>query len=229
MSIHVAVIPARGGSKRLPGKNIKLLAGKPMIAWTIEAAINSKQFNKIIVSTDCEEIKNISIAYGADVPYLRNSDLASDTATTSEVIEDIVQWLERKNNQISTVTILQPTSPLRNAAHIIDAFSYKQEKKANAVVSVCKLEHPIDICNVLPDDLSLDGFIAADKNIRSQDCGDYFRINGAIYIIDRKLLPDLYNMYRENSYAYIMDAKSSIDIDELIDFNFAEYILRNNK
>lgn len=115
----IAIIPARGGSKRLPGKNIKDLAGKPMIAWTIEAAIQSDIFDHILVSTDDEEIAKISKAFGANVPFLRPAEISTDHATTNDVVTHMVDWIENKYGQtVSIVTILQPTSPLRTAADI---------------------------------------------------------------------------------------------------------------
>ena len=117
--MKIAIIPARGGSKRLPGKNIKLLGGKPLIAWTIEAAIKSNIFDHIFVSTDSEEIASVSRDYGAKVPFLRPAELASDTATTNDVVTHLVEWFEKEyNKEVTTVAILQPTSPLRNAQHI---------------------------------------------------------------------------------------------------------------
>ncbi|MCP2005432.1 UNVERIFIED_ORG: CMP-N-acetylneuraminic acid synthetase [Buttiauxella agrestis ATCC 33320] len=226
MTLTVAVIPARGGSKRLPGKNIKLLAGKPMIAWTIEAALQSNIFDKIIVSTDCTEIQKIAMKYGAEVPFLRGKKLSRDTSTTSDVVIDLVEWLEKENEVVETIAILQPTSPLRTAQHIIDAFSLKNEKAASAIVSVCKLEHSIEICNLLPSDHSMKGFIPPENYKRSQEHKTYYRINGGIYIIDRHLICDFNNLYTEKSFAYIMDAKDSVDIDEQIDFDFADYLLR---
>uniref|UniRef100_UPI0021D815FF acylneuraminate cytidylyltransferase family protein n=1 Tax=Enterobacter huaxiensis TaxID=2494702 RepID=UPI0021D815FF len=178
----IAIIPARGGSKRLPGKNIKNLCGRPLIEWTIEAAIKSKLFDRIIVSTDSDEIREISLRAGAEVPYLRSPELASDTATTNDVVTDIVKWLEGTGVVISTIMILQPTSPLRTETDIVNAFDLMVEKKAKAIVSVCEVEHPIQYCNVLEDDLSMDNFIPTASIKRTQDLPTYYRLNGSIYL-----------------------------------------------
>src|SRR5690606_38610780 len=120
--MKIAIIPARGGSKRLPGKNIKNLCGRPLIEWTIDAALKSELFDRIIVSTDSEQIRDISIRAGAEVPYLRSPELSSDTATTNDVVTDIIRWLEETGVEVSTVMILQPTSPLRTETDIAKAF-----------------------------------------------------------------------------------------------------------
>lgn len=222
---NVAIIPARGGSKRLPGKNIKHLNGKPLIDWTIEAAFEAKLYDRVIVSTDSPEIKNIAESAGAEVPYLRSAELSSDTATTEDVVRDVVFWLEKQGCQITTVTILQPTSPLRTAANIIDAFALMKIKQAKAIVSVCPLEHPIQYCNVLPDDLSLDNFIDVSNLKRSQELPQYYRLNGAIYIFQRSYVSNFRNIYSKGSYAYIMSKNQSVDIDEEIDFEFAQLLM----
>jgi len=224
--MKIAIIPARGGSKRLPGKNIKLLGGKPLIAWTIEAAIKSNIFDHIFVSTDSEEIASVSKDYGAKVPFLRPAELASDTATTNDVVTHLVEWFEKEyNKEVTTVAILQPTSPLRNAQHIQEAFKVMEMKRAKAVVSVCELEYPIQFCNQLDSDGSMNGFIKKENNKRTQDLEPYYRLNGAIYILSRKYVNRLSELYSEGTYSYLMDIKSSVDIDTEEDFNNALYYM----
>lgn len=224
--MKIAIIPARGGSKRLPGKNIKLLGGKPLIAWTIEAAIKSNIFDHVFVSTDNEEIASVSRDYGAKVPFLRPAELASDTATTNDVITHLVDWLGKKiPSPVSTVCILQPTSPFRNASHIIEAFEEKKQKSAKAIVSVCELEHPIEFCNQLGVDGSMAGFIEPTNMKRTQDLDPIYRLNGAIYIFDSSYVNRMNELYSEGTFAYIMDSKLSIDIDTQDDFNLAEFLL----
>lgn len=221
----IAIIPARGGSKRLPGKNIKNLCGRPLIEWSIEAALKSKLFDRIIVSTDSDEIREISIRAGAEVPYLRSPELASDTATTNDVVTDIVKWLEGTGVVVSTIMILQPTSPLRTETDIVNAFDLMVEKKAKAIVSVCEVEHPIQYCNVLEDDLSMDNFIPATSIKRTQELPIYYRLNGSIYLFNRDYVSNINNIYSKGTFAYIMNRFNSIDIDEKIDFELAEILL----
>ncbi|WP_342059524.1 acylneuraminate cytidylyltransferase family protein [Aeromonas sp. OTU364] len=225
MSLNIAIIPARGGSKRLPGKNIKPLAGKPLIRWTTQAALASGEFDMVIVSTDSQAIADIAMQdAGVIFPGLRPAELASDTATTNDVISHVVQWVEEHHSMVDMVAILQPTSPLRTAQQIKEAVALYKNKKATAVVSVCELEHPVQYCNRLPEDHSLNYFITPSVNKRSQELEPFYRLNGAIYLFDRQHVGDLSGIYCENSYAYLMDKKSSVDIDDEFDFILAEVI-----
>lgn len=227
--MKIAIIPARGGSKRLPGKNIKLLGDKPLIAWTIEAAIESKVFDHVFVSTDSQEIADISKQHGAEVPFLRPAYLSSDTATTNDVIAHLVDWFETKYNQTtSLIAVLQPTSPLRNARHIIEATEEMNDKSAKAIVSVCKLEHPIQFCNQLGLDGSMAGFVNLENIKRTQDLEPTYRINGALYIFNKEYVGRMQDLYSEGTYAYIMESKFSIDIDTQEDFALTEYYLESN-
>lgn len=223
MSINVAIIPARGGSKRFPDKNITLLNGKPLIAWTIEAALDSALFDKVIVSTDSHDIADIAKNIGAEVPFIRPENLSGDNATSSDVVKHAVEYIE-ENDQIivNTVCFLQPTSPLRNARHIHEAFSIYTQKQAKSVISVCKVEHSVQLCNTLNDNLSMNNFIPQKDNIRSQDHEQFYRLNGAIYLFDKSHFKDISKIYDSNSYAYIMDRRSSIDIDYKEDLLVAE-------
>jgi len=226
--MNIAIIPARGGSKRLPGKNIKLLAGKPLIAWTIEAALESNVFDRVFVSTDDEEIARISKQFGAEIPFMRPTELASDTATTNDVITHLVDWFDKSHSQqVSNIAILQPTSPLRNARHIKESMDLMHKRSAKAVISVCELDHPIQFCNTLGINGSMDGFIKPDNNKRTQDLETFFRLNGAIYLFDRNCVGDLDNLYSNGTYAYVMNRKSSIDIDTEEDFKLARFLLEN--
>ncbi|ELV2779730.1 acylneuraminate cytidylyltransferase family protein, partial [Enterobacter cloacae] len=170
MTYKIALIPARGGSKRLPDKNIKLLNGKPLIAWTIIAARESGLFDDIIVSTDSENIASLAKKFGANVPFIRPQNLSDDTATTAEVVRHAVDFIQQAEKvSIDIICLLQPTSPLRTATHIKEAFNLYKEKKAKSVISVCKVEHSLQLCNQLSNTLSMEGFIKLENNTRSQD------------------------------------------------------------
>ncbi|AWA06173.1 acylneuraminate cytidylyltransferase family protein [Aeromonas hydrophila] len=228
MNLNIAIIPARGGSKRLPNKNKLPLAGKPLITWTIEAALESQLFDLVLVSTDSQDIANISADSGAIVPFIRPAELATDTATTNDVISHMVKWVESQYRAVDMVTLLQPTSPLRNANHIKGAMALYKMKNASAVISVCELEHPIQYCNKLPDNLSMAGFIPTIANRRSQELERYYRVNGAIYMFDRQYVGALSDIYSSNSFAYIMEKSASIDIDDAFDLYLSECI-KNRK
>lgn len=226
--MKIAIIPARGGSKRLPGKNTKLLGDKPLIAWTIEAAIESNVFDHVFVSTDSQEIADISKQYGAEVPFLRPEELASDTATTNDVITHLVDWFESEFNQTtSLIAVLQPTSPFRNAKHIIEAIEEMNDKSAKAIISVCQLEHPIHFCNQLGSDGSMADFINLENMKRTQDLKPTYRLNGALYIFDRDYVGRMQDIYSNGTYAYIMSSKLSIDIDTEEDFDLAKHYLQS--
>ncbi|MGH2307421.1 cytidylyltransferase domain-containing protein [Aliarcobacter sp. ERUVET-8] len=218
----LAIIPARGGSKRLPRKNILDLCGKPLISWSIEAALKSKYISKVVVSSDDEEILNISSNFGADI-IKRPYELANDTATTFDAIKHTINNLEKYDY----IVLLQPTSPLRNEKHIDEAIELLEEKQADAIVSVCEMDHSPLWSNTLPKDGNMKNFLRDEVlNKRSQDLEKYYRVNGAVYICKTdKLLENKSFFLKDNIFAYIMDRKSSIDIDEEIDFLFAERVI----
>jgi CMP-N,N'-diacetyllegionaminic acid synthase len=226
----LAIIPARGGSKRLPGKNILNLVKKPLIAWTIEAALDSKYIDRIIVSTDSQEIANISKKYGADVPFMRSIDLANDNTASIDVVLNVLKKLEEVGELYDYIILLQPTSPLRTAQHIDESVELLQITSSDAVVSVCEVDHSPLWCNtILGDDLS--GFI--DRSIlnkRSQDLEQYYRLNGAVYLCSVERLKEEKNFFLQNKCkAYKMNRENSIDIDTNIDFMLAEVIISKNK
>lgn len=218
----LAIIPARGGSKRLPRKNILDLCGKPLISWSIEAALKSKYISKVVVSSDDEEILNISSNFGADI-IKRSYELANDTATTFDAIKHTINNLEKYDY----IVLLQPTSPLRNEKHIDEAIELLEEKQADAIVSVCEMDHSPLWSNTLPKDGNMNNFLRDEVlNKRSQDLEKYYRLNGAIYICKTdKLLENKSFFLKDNIFAYIMDRKSSIDIDEEIDFEIAKVLI----
>lgn len=222
----LAIIPARGGSKRLPRKNVLDLCGKPLIAYSIEAGLQSKYIDKVVVSSDDEEILQISKKFGAET-IKRPDILASDTATTFDAIKHTIDSLEK----YEYIVLLQATSPLRNSKHIDEAIELLEEKKADAVVSVCEMEHSPLWSNTLDDTLSMNNFLKDEVlNKRSQDLEKHYRLNGAIYICKTELLLKEKSFFlKENIFAYIMDRKSSIDIDEEIDFKKAEFFLKQSK
>lgn len=226
----LAVIPARGGSKGLPGKNIRQLAGKPLIAWSINAARQSKYVDEVIVSTDCAETARIAKACGGNVPFIRPSALATDEAKGIDVIVHALDWRNQDSPQINLVLVLQPTSPLRTYQDIDQAIELLFKKKARSVVSVCPVEHHPWWTNVLPDDGCLENFIRPEiLRANRQELKKYYRLNGAIYLADTSLLTDKRSFISKDSFAYIMDIEKSIDIDSMIDFKLAEILLMELK
>jgi CMP-N,N'-diacetyllegionaminic acid synthase len=222
----LAIIPARSGSKGLIDKNIKDLCGKPLIAYTIESALNSKIFTDVVVSTDSQKYAEIALKYGALVPFLRSKDLAKDETTTIAVIKDVLAKLHKNYDAFM---ILQPTSPLRTAKDIQNSLKLFKDKKADSIISVCKNEHPVEFSNNLNEDLKLDNFIKTEvKHKRRQDFKDTYRFNGAIYLVKIAFFQKTNDLYGEKSFAYIMPKERSIDIDDEIDFVITTALLNRN-
>jgi len=222
----LAIIPARSGSKGIKNKNIKELNKKPLIAYTIEVARKSEIFEDIVVSTDSEKYAEISKEYGAIVPFLREEKLSSDTASSLDVILDVLEKMEKLGKRYETLVLLQPTSPLRTVENLKEAYNLYLKNKANAVVSVCEMEHSPLWSNILPIDNKMDGFLKKIGNKNRQQLEKYYRINGAIYIANIEYFKRYKDFYYKNSYAYIMSRENSIDIDEEIDFKIAEFLMK---
>ena len=223
----LAVIPARGESKRLPGKNLLDLNEKPLIAHSIEAGLKSKYIDNTAVTSDNDKILDISKGCGAFI-IKRPKELASDTASTFDAIKHAINNMEEAYDYI---VLLQPTSPLRDEKHIDEAIELLEFKNADAVISVCEMEHTPLWSNTLPENLSMSGFLRDEViNRRSQDFKKYYRLNGAIYICKtEKLLKEGSFFLKDNIYAYVMDRKSSVDIDDEIDFKFAELLMKEKE
>ena len=216
----IAVVPARGGSKRLPGKNTRSLGGVPLIIHSIEAAQHCAAIDKIIVSTDSKEIANVTINSGVEVD-MRSHELSSDTATTIDVIKDLLKRLD----EFDIVVTLQPTSPLRTSEDIQNCLDMFETREADAVISVCKAEHPPQWTNTIGKNGEMDKFISKQiKNKRSQDLGDYYCLNGAVYChcVAKLMKSDIF-LFQRNSFAYVMPSNRSVDIDTREDFELAEF------
>ena len=217
--LSIAIIPARSGSKRLIDKNIKFLNGKPLIAYTIQAALESKCFDRVIVSTDSVRYKEIAEKFGAEVPFLRSNVNSSDLSESWEVVREVVTELKRMN-QIDLscrIALLQPTSPLRTSNDIIQAFNLLNQKKTGMVISgyMERTNHLNLFYSATEQSISKLDFQRAED-------GDYlFVVNGAIYMINMSDLKDLNSIPK---YPFLMDKKVSVDIDEEMDFKICEMI-----
>lgn len=227
----VAIIPARGGSKRIPRKNIKLLAGKPLIYYTIKEAKASKYIDRIIVTTDDPEIAEIAKKYGAETPFLRPKQLSGDDIGSDiKVYQHAVNYLEKQEHyHIDFIVELQPTAPLRTAEYIDAAIIKLISTEADSVSSVTPVrEHPLLMRKVENDRLV--NFISFDKKYtRSQDYPNIYRFNGAIYAVRRNVLMEQNTDIGDDTRVVIMPEELSIDIDTSLDFTFAEVILKKNK
>ena len=225
---NLAIIPARSGSKGLPDKNIKMLLDKPLMSYTIEAALKSGCFTEVMVSTDSEKYAEIARGYGAKVPFLRSGEMSSDTASSWDMVEEVLDNYKKLNQEFDSFCLLQPTSPLRTSGDIGRAYELYANKNAFAVVSVCEAEHAPSLYGKLAENRDLSGFDHCNVAKRRQDEGRYYRINGAIYIASLPEFRSDRRLYREESYGYVMPKVRSVDIDTEFDFRFAEYLLQRS-
>ncbi|MCX2739971.1 acylneuraminate cytidylyltransferase family protein [Pontibacter anaerobius] len=217
------LIPARGGSKGLPGKNIKLLNGKPLICYTIDAAREVSEDANICVSTDDIKIAEVAEAYGVKVPFLRPSELATDYSTSEQVILHALQHYADKKRDFEYVVLLQPTSPLRTGQHLKEALALI-ETDTEMIVSV-KVTDSNPYYVLFEEDPT--GQLQKTKEgrfTRRQDCPVIYELNGSIYIIrvDKLIKGGLANLRKKK---YLMDKMSSIDIDDIIDFKLVELLI----
>ena len=222
---NLAIIPARSGSKGVKDKNIKLLNGVPMMKYSIQAALDSSMFSHVMVSTDSEQYAEIGRQCGAEVPFLRSEVLAQDQSSSWDAVKEVIEKYKNMGEVFDTLTLLQPTSPLRDSSDIQEAFRILNEKKANSVVSVCEIEHSPFWANTLDENQSMIHF-ANRGDTNRQMLPTYYRLNGAIYLMKVSTLYDVENLYSKQCYAYIMTQKKSIDNDTMDDFEYAEYLLK---
>lgn len=225
---NIAIIPARSGSKGLKNKNIKLLNGKPLIAYSIEAAYKCKMFETVMLSTDSAEYAEIGIKYGADVPFLRSKEMSSDTAGSWDTVKEVLYNYEKRGKKFDTVALLQPTSPLRTSQDIRSGYELMNQKNADSITAVCEMDHSPLWSNTLAADLSMENFERDEyKNLGRQQLPTYYRINGALYLRKIRYGENSISLLEKNEYALIMERAKSIDIDTELDFRMAEIILQN--
>ncbi len=222
---NIAIIPARSGSKGLPDKNIKDLCGKPLMAYSIEAASKSNEFDEVMVSTDSSDYARIAREWGASVPFLRSEYTSGDSASSWSMVEEVLYNYAKQGLEYDSFCLLQPTSPLRTADDIKAAYSLYRDKAQFAVVSVCEAEHSPLWCGKLPDNHELTRFLDAEAIKQRQATGRFYRLNGAIYIVNCQRFEREKYLYKEGSYAYIMEQSHSIDIDSEFDFTMAKALL----
>ena len=224
----VGVITARGGSKSIPKKNTAPIGGKPLIAWTIEAALRSSALSRVIVSTDDTEIAEVARQWGAEVPFLRPAELARDDSPHIPVVVHAVEWLEsHEDTRPDYILLLQPTSPLRSTEDIDNAIRLALEKDADSVVSVCQaLSHPY-LTKRITANGHLEDFVPKPEGyLRRQALPPAYFVNGAIYLVQRDVLIEKQTFYTERTYAYVMPPERSLDIDTPWDLYLADLILK---
>lgn len=220
---RTAIIPARAGSKRLPNKNIKPLAGIPLIGWTIDAAKKSNLFDEIIISTNCELVRSFSESKGLSVPSLRPKNLCRDNTIAAEVISYHIN-----QRDLGEVCYLQPTSPLRDNHDISKSYKIFNKMNANAVISVHNLDIPFDW--IVDPNEAFGKFISRITTERSQDLKSALVLNGAIYWFKSEAFKKFgTHLITEDCYPYIMSRDKGIDIDTAEDFTLAEFFIKRRE
>ena len=229
----LVLITARGSSKRVLNKNIKLLAGKPLITYSIEVALKLKnKFYRVIVSTDSDEIATISLKAGAEVPFIRPTELAQDDTPSLLVLQHAARFIEEKENIIlDWVMLLQPTSPLRTEQDLEKALSLSEIENTSSVISVVEANdyHPLKMYTIENEKLSpySNNYI---EGRRSQDfCPEIYKTNGSIYLVQRDTLMIHNSLIGDSPRAMVMPKERSIDIDTEFDILIAEALLSTKK
>jgi CMP-N,N'-diacetyllegionaminic acid synthase len=226
----LGLVTARGGSKSIPGKNVKLLAGKPLIRWTIDEARKTHLVSRLLVSTDDEEIRSVSLAGGAEVPFLRPAEIAGDTSPHIDVMIHALDWLKNEQNYIPDyVLLLQPTSPFRTVQDIDGVIRMAMDNpKADALIGVCEADnHPL-LIKKLDSQGRLEDYIRSDlAYLRRQDLPPAYVINGAIYLNKPSALRRKRKLIPKGALAYIMPKERSLDVDTPWDFHVAELIMND--
>jgi CMP-N-acetylneuraminic acid synthetase len=226
-SASLALIPARSGSKGLPGKNIKSLCGKPLLTYSVEQAQESGVFDDIVVSTDSEEYATIARDVGAWVPFLRPEQLAQDSSRALDVYVDVLDRLEYEHNRTyDTLFVLQPTSPLRRASDIQSAHRQLAAGKVKALVGISRLEHPLAWVGRPAEDGCMADFV--DSGVQTMNRQEFqvcYRLNGYLFAAEVSYFRSQGGFLGPHTYAFEVDRRCGVDIDDEIDFAFAEFLL----
>lgn len=224
---RLAVIPARGGSKGIPGKNLVDLGGRPLLAWTVRVAMDSGCLDRIVVSTDDPTIAEAARSAGAEVPFLRPAELARDDTPTLPVVHQVAETLRTGGWDADVIVVLQPTSPFRTATDIRDGMALRERIQADVVVSVVESESHPAWSFTLSQDGRLLPFLDGNLPTRRQDLVPAFRPNGALYILTRRHLESGEGFYCGKAIAFVMPPERSLDIDTPWDLRLARLIAEN--
>lgn len=218
---NIAIITARGGSKRIPKKNIKNFMGKPMIAYAIEAALKSRIFDEIMVSTDCSEIAEISKRYGANVPFLRSEKTSGDFATTYDALEEVISKYKKNGKEFENICCIYPCVPFLKAESLTNAFNKMEEVNANAILPVCKYPVPIEWAMKLKNGYLLPNDREA-QTMRSQDIEPKYFDAGMFYFCKIESMSEYKCLIPDKTLGFVIDESQCQDIDTEEDWEMAE-------
>ena len=222
--MNICLIPARGGSKGVPGKNIKLISGKPLIAWSIEQALDSRCIDEVFVSTDCAEIKEVARQFGAKVPFMRPENISGDTATTESAVMHFITWASQHAVPINNLILIQATSPFRYPGQIDKAMQQFINEQADSMLTVTKT-HSFIWKNPAQPKASYDIFNRPRRqDIKTED--QLFVENGSFYITKLSIYEKFQNRLGGKVSMFEMTSEESIEIDNLLDFNIAESFMQ---
>ena len=223
----LAIIPARGGSKGLPGKNIKPLCGKPLIGWSIEQAQASEYIDEIFVSTDSREIATVAERFGIKVPFLRPSELATDTSPSSAFVLHTIDYYSNKGQEFEYILLLEPTSPLRDVDDINIAIEQLlNHNTAKSIVGVSKVEatHPAFLVNISKEGL-LKPYLEEMKVLRRQELNDLYFFEGSLYLSETNYYIKAESFYHNLTLPYVVPKYKSYEVDDIVDFYIIEKLL----
>lgn len=222
----IALIPARGGSKRVPGKNTAECAGRPLLGWTAEAALDSRGIDRAILSTDDESIAQVGRDLGLEVPFLRPTELSNDAAPMAPVMQHLLAWLVDSGEDVEALVLLQPSSPLRQARHIDEALAIFFDSGAETVVSVVEVPHAFHPTKLLRID---DGRLVPYHQDSDGQGAPAFGRNGPAILINRPDVISRGERWGNPTMPYLMAPELSIDIDEPFDLEFAAFLLEKRR
>ena len=222
----LGIIPARGGSKGIPRKNIRLLGDKPLLAWTVQTALQSAVLDRLILTTEDEEIAEVGRTCGCEVLFLRPQELATDETPGIEPVLHAINWLEAHEGYVPEfVMLLQPTSPFRTSEQMKQTVKQISTSNFDSLVSVVEPKHPPQWMFVKDTDKALKPLLSSERPVRRQDSPESFALNGAIYITRTTVLKRERTFMPERTMGYVMDRLTSLDLDDMVDWKVAECLL----